>query len=178
MFLTPARSKAWATRPQIFLEWRPVCWFKEEFVNKLNSWLVSIGFGLLWVVLRQLYTAIQASAQLKMMNGGPSPVWLMIVLAYFVADVGLVLAYMYILKSPLGSPMPKGFPFWYVASDTVVLVFLVHLSFLCLDHAVYVLLESVGLSFAYLIFLLGALCWAVITGLRYLSIKRLYLREG
>jgi hypothetical protein len=146
-------------------------------MNKLNSWLASIGFGLLWVGLRHLYMGIQASSQLKMMNSGPSPIWFGIALAYFVADVALVLAYMYIVKSPLGSPMPKGFPFWYVASDTVVLVFLVHLSFLCLDHAFYVQLESVGLSFAYLFFLIGALCWGVTAGLKYFSIKKLYLRE-
>ncbi len=144
-------------------------------MNKPNSWLVSIGFGVLWVGLRHLYVGIQASSQLKMMNNGPGPIWLAIVLAYFMADATLVLTYMYILKSPLGSPMPKGFPFWYVASDTVVLVFLVHLSFLCLDHSIYVQLESVGLSFAYVIFLSAAFCWAVIAGLKYLSIKRLYL---
>lgn len=112
------------------------------------------------------------------MNDGPRVIWFTIVLAYFVADAVLILAYMYIVKSPLGSPMPKGFPFWYVACDTVVLVFLVHLSFVCLDHAVYVQLASVGLQFAYLIFLICALCWAVIAGLKYLSIKRLYLRES
>ena len=97
---------------------------------------------------------------------------------YFVADLGLVLAYLYIERAPLGSFMPKGFPFWYIASDTIVLVFLVHLSFLCIDHTVYVQLDSIGLSFAYLIFLIAASCWAVIAGFKYLSIRKLYLRES
>lgn len=147
-------------------------------MNKLNSWAVSIMFGLLWVGLRRLYVGIQSSWQAAMLHNGLGPIWWAIVLAYFVADAGLVLTYIYVGNNPLGRPMPKGFPFWYVATDTVILVFLVHLSFACIDHPVYLQLQSVGLSYSYLIFLVGSSLWAVVAGLRYLSIRRLYLREG
>lgn len=147
-------------------------------MTKFNSWAISIGFGLFWVGLRHLYVWFQAFSQMRMLNTGIGPIWCAIVFLYFVADVGLVLAYLYIERAPLGSSMPKGFPFWYIASDTIVLVFLVHLSFLCIDHTVYVQLDSIGLSFAYLIFLIAASCWAVIAGFKYLSIRKLYLRES
>ena len=147
-------------------------------MNKLNSWLVSIAFGLLWVGLRRLYVGIQASWQTQMTDNGLYLIWWGIVFAYFVADAGLILAYMYIVKGPLGRPMPKGFPFWFVASDTVILVFLVHVSFACLDHPVYVQLRSIGLSLSYLIFVVASTLWAIVAGLRYLFVRRLYLRES
>ena len=146
-------------------------------MNKLKSWTVSIAFGLLWVGLRQLYGWVQGSWQAEFLSSGLSRIWWAITLAYFVADAALVLTFIYVGNEPLGRPMPKGFPFWYLATDTVILVFLVHLSFVCIDHPVYVQLESIGLSFAYLIFLAGAALWAVIAGLKYLSVRRLYLRE-
>jgi len=147
-------------------------------MTRRNAWVASIGFGLLWAGLRYVYIGVQGSSQLKEMNNSPNPLWLAIAVAYFLADLLLVLTYMYIVKSPLGQPLPKGFPFWYVASDAAVLVFLVHLSLLCAEHAVYMELESVGLSFAYLVFLLSAACWAVVSGMRYVSVRKLYLRES
>jgi hypothetical protein len=113
-----------------------------------------------------------------MLSSGLSLIWWSIVFTYFILDAGLALAYVYLGNSPLGVPMPKGFPFWYIATDTVILVFLIHLAFACFDYRIQSHLEDMGLAHSYLVFLIAASLWFVVAGLRYLSIRKLFNAEA
>ncbi len=120
---------------------------------------------------------LQASTLTEITDNGVGVIWWTIVIAYFVIDVALVLAYIYIGKNPLGKPMPENFPFWYLGIDTAILVFLLHLAFICVDAPIYHHLQVIGLSLSYPLFLVCASLWALIAGMRYISLRRLYLKE-
>ena len=143
----------------------------------LRSWVLPVSWGFLWLGLRTLFNFVQRTRETQLINNGLGVIWWSIVFSYLVLDAGLILAFMYWGNRPLGVPRPKAFPFWYLAADTIILLFLIHLSFVCLDHQIYAQLQTAGLTYAYLLFIFSATLWFIVAGLRYLSMRKMFLSE-
>jgi hypothetical protein len=142
-----------------------------------SNWIYIFACCFLWSGLNRFFVFAEKSWEPKLLDTGLGFFWWLIVLAYFIADAGLILAFMYSRKLALGLPIPPGFPFWTVGADAVMSVFLLHLSFSCLDNRVYIRLDGLGLSDLYVVFLIVASLWLVVTRQRYRALRKMYLLD-
>lgn len=148
---------------------------RKVYMSLFRSWGPWILFGLLWAGVRQLYILLQVNLQEKFLSSGLVLVWWGITSLYFLCDVALVLGFLHFTRRPLGKPVPKGFPIWYLMSDAIILVFLIHLALACTDSVVRRQLAAIGLSEAYALFIVAATVWALLSGMRYVSLRKRYL---
>jgi hypothetical protein len=133
-----------------------------------HPWVLACVLGLLWAGIRMLFAHLQSSLEIQMVDSGLAVFWWLIVFAYFIADLSMLLVVVYFV----GRPMPKGYPFWYFSLDIVVFVFLMHASYVCLDHSIYTQLYAMGLQYSFLVFGIAATLWTAFALLRYYSMKR------
>ncbi len=131
-----------------------------------HPWVLATVLGLLLAGIQTLFAHLQASLEMQLVDSGLAVFWWLIVLAYFIADLSMVLVLIYFA----GKPMPKGFPFWYFSLDIAVSVFLLHASYACLDHSIYAQLYPIGLQNSYLVFGAAATLWTAVALLRHHSI--------
>jgi hypothetical protein len=145
-----------------------------EGLKSKHPWILATVLGLLWAGMRTLFAHLQASLETQMVDSGLAVFWWLIVLAYLIADLSMLLVVVYFL----GQPMPKKFPFWYFSLDIAVFVFLMHASYVCLDHSIYVQLYAMGLQYSYLVFGIAATLWTVVALLRHHSMKERLFRDS
>jgi len=111
-----------------------------EGLKSKHPWVFATVVGLLWAGIKALFAHLQASLEMQLVDSRDAEFWWLIVFAYFIADLSILLVLVYFV----GKPMPKGFPFWYFSLDIAVSVFLLHASYACLDHSIYVQLYATG----------------------------------
>ncbi len=140
-----------------------------------RAFVYIILWALLYSCLIRIFYFAQRIWQDQLLDDGLALIWWSIVLVYFVLDSTLALACIYFAREPFGLTLPKRYPFWYLASDVIVLIFLVHLSWLCIDNPVHGKLELIGLGNLYLFIVIAATSWLVIAGLKYRSTRRLFV---
>ncbi len=148
----------------------------RQFINpkglkSKHPWVLATVLGLLLAGIGTLFAHLQALLETQLVDSGLAVFWWLIVLAYFIADLSMLLVLVYFV----GQPMPKGFPFWYFSLDIAVSVFLLHASYACLDHSIYVQLYAMGLQYSYLVFGIAATLWTAVALLRHHSMKK---RDG
>ena len=106
-------------------------------------WLV---YPVLWGPLWLLYTKANRAYGTEMPDVPLTPVWWLLVLLFFLADVTLVLGLKFLSRMPAFSDTPPEESFWYEASEIVPIWFLLHLTLLVLAYPISWRLESVGLA--------------------------------
>src|SRR5947207_13552906 len=93
-------------------------------------WATSYG------LLMHFFDVSQTKWQGQLLDSGLGLIWWLVELLYFVANTALLLVSIYFSREPFGMTLPRSYPFWYLASDAAMLVFLVHLTWLCAEGPV------------------------------------------
>jgi hypothetical protein len=146
---------------------------KPEGLRSKHPWVLAIVLGLLWAGIRMLFSHLQTSLEMQLTDSGLALFWWLIVLAYFIADLLMLLVGLYFI----GRPMPEGVPFWHFSLDIATFVFLMHASYTCLDHLIYVQLSAIGLQYSYLVFGIAATLWTAAVLLRLHSLEKRLSRD-
>jgi hypothetical protein len=103
--------------------------------------------GLLLAGIGTLFAHLQALLEMQLVDSGLAVFWWLIVLAYFIADLSMVL------------------------------VLLLHASCARLDHSIYVQLYAIWLQYSYLVFGVAATLWTAVALLRHHSMKNRLFRQ-
>ncbi len=134
---------------------------------KMNKWLWLLLCVGGWASLYGLFLHLESDMEPTMFANGQQGHWWTIVLSYWIADTAIVLTFARIVARPFGLRMPPGFLFFQFGSDLAVLVFLVHIAWLCSDRYLFASLKSVGLAISPRLFILLGLAWAVVALMKF-----------
>lgn len=131
-------------------------------------WEAMLGFayGAQWIGLRYLFNFAQQKWEASMLENGLAVVWWSIFLSYFLVNTTILVLFVFVGTKLRSSPFGSACPFRYVASDVVILAVFLHLYLLCVDHAVYIHLEALGLHRFCMLFLIVGAVWLSIAILR------------
>jgi hypothetical protein len=127
-----------------------------------------------WTALYRVFIWAERELQPVLFAAGLKWRWWSLVLLFWIGDTVLVISCAYLIKRPFGMRVPSGFPFWQVAIDIGILVLLVHLVWLCGDPRLLLALDSVGLGYLSLFFIVLVGCWILISILRYRALRRMH----
>jgi len=131
-----------------------------------------------WAVIYGVFLHAEATTEMQLFRSGNQRLWWIIVLIYWIVDSAVVLCFAYLVRRPFGYRMAPDFPFFQFGLDVVVLVFLVHLAWLCTDHFLSPALASVGLGVLPPFLIIIAFAWIAVSAIRYRSLSRRLADSG
>lgn len=139
--------------------------------ENLMRWLPRAAYVALWAVSWSLvyrsFLRAEATIEPRLFGSGRHEDWWLVVLLYWVVDTVLVIGLAHSISKGFRRSNPERLPFWQYAIDVAVLVFLVHLAWVCTDRYLYFALDSVGLSKSSF-FLCGlVLAWLGVLAVKY-----------
>lgn len=136
-------------------------------MSKMKKWLYLLLCAAGWATLYGIFLHLESDVEPAMFANGQQGHWWIIVLVYWVADTALLLSFARIVARPFGLRMPAGFPFFQFGCDLAVLVFLVHIAWLCSDQYLFANLKSAGLATSPRLFILLGFAWAIVALMKY-----------
>lgn len=115
-------------------------------MEKLKKWMGIFLCAASWAWLYGFFLRLEANVEPQMFAKGQGSHWWGIVLLYWIADTTIALCLAWLVRQPWGFRLPTRFPFFQYAADVLVVMLLVHLTWLCTDHHLYPSLDSAGLA--------------------------------
>jgi hypothetical protein len=142
-------------------------------MSKLYRWLYLLALLGLWELIYNRFSYAARTLEPMLINRGQGGRWWLIVGTYWILDTLVILTILWVYRKPFGLRIPTKFPFSQFAIDAAVLVFLVHLAWLCSDRYVYLTLSSIGLGSLWQMCLILAGLWLLVSFVRFRALAEL-----